>query len=150
VRQSDKIGLFAHGFTYSGHPVAAAVGVETLNIYEERAVLDHVRAVAPHFQERLHRLGAHSLVGEARGVGLMGAVELVRDKASKEAFDPALGIGGQAYELAQEEGLITRAVGDTLALCPPLIISDDEIDQLFDRLGAALDRTAAELHGRTA
>ena len=60
-----------------------------------------------------------------------------------------MGIGAQAYELAQEEGLITRAIGDTLALCPPLIISDDEIDQVFDRLGAALDRTAAELHRRT-
>jgi 4-aminobutyrate--pyruvate transaminase len=150
VRQSDKIGIFAHGFTYSGHPVAAAVAVETLKIYEERAILDHVRAVAPHFQERLHRLGAHPLVGEARGVGLIGALELVRDKASKEAFDPALGIGGQTYELAQEEGLIIRALGDTLAVCPPLIISDDEIDQLFDRLGTALDRTAAELHRRTA
>ncbi len=145
MRQSDKIGLFAHGFTYSGHPVAAAVANETLKIYEERAIFDHVRAIAPHFQQRLRRLAAHPLVGEARGVGLIGALELVRDKASKEAFDPALGIGGLAYTLAQEEGLIIRALGDTLAVCPPLIINDDEIDQLFDRLGAALDRTAAEL-----
>ena len=91
VRQSDTIGLFAHGFTYSGHPVAAAVAVETLNIYEERAVLDHVRAVAPHFQERLHFLGAHPMVGEARGLGLMGAVELVRDKASKRPSTPRWG-----------------------------------------------------------
>ena len=145
VAQSDKMGLFAHGFTYSGHPVAAAVALETLKIYEERGILDHVRAIAPHFQERLRRLGAHPLVGEARGVGLVGALELVRDKTSKEPFDPALGVGGLAYELAQEEGLIVRAIGDALAICPPLIISDDEIDQLFDRLGTALDRTAAEL-----
>ena len=150
VAQSDKMGLFAHGFTYSGHPVAAAVALETLKIYEERGILDHVRAIAPHFQERLRRLGAHPLVGEARGVGLVGALELVRDKTSKEPFDPALGVGGLAYELAQEEGLIVRAIGDVLAICPPLIISDDEIDQLFDRLGTALDRTAAELRRRTA
>ena len=150
VAESDKIGLFAHGFTYSGHPVAAAVAVETLKIYEERAILDHVRAVVPHFQERLRRLGAHPLVGEARGVGLVGGLELVSDKRSKEAFDPALGIGGLAYELAQEEGLIIRALGDTLGICPPLIVSDAEIDQLFDRLGTALDRTAAELPRRAA
>ena len=150
LRQSDKIGLLAHGFTYSGHPVAAAVAVETLKIYEERDILDHVRAVAPLFQERLRRFGAHPLVGEARGVGLVGALELVRDKATKEPFDPAQGVGALAYELAQEEGLITRAIGDTLALCPPLIISEDEIEQMFDRLGAALDRTAAELRRRIA
>ena len=109
-----------------------------------------MRAVAPLFQERLRRFGAHPLVGEARGVGLVGALELVRDKATKEPFDPAQGVGALAYELAQEEGLITRAIGDTLALCPPLIISEDEIEQMFDRLGAALDRTAAELRRRIA
>jgi len=150
VAESDKIGLFAHGFTHSGHPVAAAVAVEMLKIYEERAILDHVRAIVPHFQERLRLLGAHPLVGEARGVGLVGGLELVSDKRSKEAFNPALGIGGLAYELAQEEGLIIRALGDTLGICPPLIVSDAEIDQLFDRLGTALDRTAAELRARAA
>jgi len=150
VRQSDKIGIFAHGFTCSGHPVAAAVALETLKIYEERAILDHVRAIVPHFQERLRRLGAHPVVGEARGVGLVGALELVGDKASKQPFDPALGIGFLASELAQEEGLIVRALGDTLAICPPLIIDDGEIDRLFDRLGIAIDRTAAELRRRAA
>lgn len=150
VAQSEKIGLFAHGFTYSGHPVAAAVAVETLKIYEERAILDHVRAIAPHFQERLVRLGAHSMIGEARGIGLLGGLELVRDKTKREPFDPALGVGGLAAELAEEEGLIVRALGDTLAVCPPLIISNGEIDQLFDRLGTALDRTVAELRHRTA
>ncbi len=149
VAQSDKIGTFAHGFTYSGHPVAAAVAVETLKIYEERQILDHVRAVAPHFQDRLRRLGAHPLVGEARGVGLVGALELVRDKEGREPFDPALGVGGLAADMAQEEGLIVRAVGDSLAVCPPLIITDAEIDQLFDRMGAALDRTLVELRRRT-
>jgi 4-aminobutyrate--pyruvate transaminase len=149
VSLSDK-GPFAHGFTYSGHPVAAAVAVETLKIYEERATLDHVRAVAPHFQERLRALASHPLVGEARGIGLIGALELVSDKASKAEFDPAMMVGGLAAEMAQQEGLITRAMVDSLGVCPPLIINDDEIDQLFDRMGAALDRTAAELVRRAA
>ena len=145
VSESDKIGLFAHGFTHSGHPVAAAVAVETLKIYEERAILEHVRAVAPHFQDRVRDLGNHPLVGEARGVGLLGALELVRDKTSKEPFNSALGVGRLAFELAREEGLIVRAIGDSLAICPPLIINHSEIDKLFDRLGRALDRTLAEL-----
>jgi 4-aminobutyrate---pyruvate transaminase len=148
VRQSEKIGVFAHGFTYSGHPVAAAVGVETLKIYEERRILDHVRALMPHFQERLRQLGNHPLVGEARGMGLIGAIELVEDKPSKKSFDPAVAAGPLAAELALDNGLIVRAAGDTLALCPPLIIENEQIDQLFDRLASTLDQTHAELRRR--
>jgi 4-aminobutyrate--pyruvate transaminase len=148
VRQSEKIGVFAHGFTYSGHPVAAAVGVETLKIYEERRILDHVRSVMPHFQERLRQLGNHPLVGEARGMGLIGAVELVNDKQSKKSFDPTAGAGLLAADLALENGLIVRAAADAVAICPPLIINDREIDQLFDRLSLTLDQTQAELRQR--
>jgi 4-aminobutyrate--pyruvate transaminase len=150
VRQSEKIGVFAHGFTYSGHPVAAAVGVETLKIYEERRMLDHVRSVAPYFQERLRRLESHSLVGEVRGLGLIGALELARDKKTKEPFPATFAAGALAGELAQENGLILRAIGDTLALCPPLIIDEKRIDRIFDRLGPALDQAAAELKRRGA
>ena len=148
VRQSDKIGVFAHGFTYSGHPVAAAVGVETLKIYEERRILDHVRAVAPQFQKRLRQLAGHPLVGEVRGLGLIGAVELVEDKQTKKSFDPAAAAGPLAADLALENGLIVRAAGDTIAICPPLIIEDQEIDRLFDRLASALDQTQTELRRR--
>jgi len=148
VRQSEKIGVFAHGFTYSGHPVAAAVGVETLKIYEERRILDHVRAVMPLFQERLRKLGSHPLVGEARGMGLIGALELVQDKQSKKPFEAAVAVGALAAEMALEHGLIVRAAGDTLAICPPLIIEDKQIDQLFDRLSSTLDQTHAELRRR--
>ena len=149
VQQSEKIGVFAHGFTYSGHPVAAAVGVETLKIYEERRILDHVRSVMPHFQERLRQLGNHPLVGEARGMGLIGAVELVNDKQSKKSFNPAVGAGPLAADLALENGLVVRAMGDAVAICPPLIIDDGEIDQLFDRLSLSLDHTQAELRQRS-
>ena len=149
VNQSEKIGVFAHGFTYSGHPVAAAVGVETLKIYEERRIVDHVRAVMPHFQARLGQLGRHPLVGEARGLGLIGAVELVQDKKSKTPFDATVAAGARGAEMALQNGLIVRAAGDALAVCPPLIIEDEQIDQLFDRLNVALDQTHADLrrHG---
>ena len=150
VRESEKIGVFAHGFTYSGHPVAAAVGLETLKIYEDRRILEHVRSVMPYFQQRLRQLGAHPLVGEARGMGLIGALELVQDKPSKMPFDTAVAAGALAAELALENGLIIRAAGDALALCPPLIIETAQIDQLFDRLALTLDQTRAELKQRGA
>lgn len=148
VRQSEKISVFAHGFTYSGHPVAAAVGVETLKIYEERRTLDHVRAVMPHFQGRLRQLADHPLVGEARGLGLIGAVELVADKPSKKPFDAAVAAGPLGADMALDNGLIVRASGDALAICPPLIIEEKQIDQLFDRLESTLDQTYAELRRR--
>jgi 4-aminobutyrate--pyruvate transaminase len=141
VTQSEKLGLFGHGSTYGGHPVAAAVALETLNIYEDRNIVDHVRAVSPRLQDGLRKFSDHPLVGEARGIGLVGALELVRDKASKEAFDPKLGVGGYFQEQAENEGLIIRAIGDTIAVCPPLIITNEEIDELLGYLGRALDST---------
>jgi 4-aminobutyrate--pyruvate transaminase len=107
-----------------------------------------VRAVMPHFRERLRQLGSHPLVGEARGMGLIGAIELVEDKPSKKPFDAAVAAGPLAAEMAQDNGLIIRAAGDTLALCPPLIIEDGQIDQLFDRLATTLDEAHAELQRR--
>jgi 4-aminobutyrate---pyruvate transaminase len=148
VRQSEKIGTFAHGFTYSGHPVAAAVGVETLKIYEERRIVERVQSVIPHFQDRLRQLGLHPLVGEARGMGLIGAVELVQDKASKKPFDAAVAAGPLAADLALHNGLVVRAAGDAIAVCPPLIIETEQIDELFDRLALTLDQTNAELEQR--
>ncbi len=147
VDESRKIGTFGHGYTYSAHPVAAAVALETLKIYEERDILSQVRAVAPLFQRRLKALADHPLVGEARGVGLIGAIELVADKASKAPFDPAGRAGATVNALAQENGLIVRAMGDSVALCPPLVISEAEIGQMFDRLTAALDQAVPALRG---
>ncbi len=143
VSESEKIGVFAHGFTYSGHPVSSAVALETLKIYEERNILSHVRAIAPRMQDRLRRLGDHAIVGEARGVGLVGAVELVANKATKASFDPKAAVGPYLAKRAQQQGLIVRAIGDTIAVCPPLIIAGGEIDMLFDRLQLALDDTLA-------
>ncbi|EHK52902.1 aspartate aminotransferase family protein [Allomesorhizobium alhagi] len=148
VKESAEIGTFGHGFTYSGHPVACAVALETLKIYEERDIVGHVRSVMPRFQSRLSALGDHPLVGEARGRGLIGTLELVRDKASKEPFDAALGIAAHAGKRAQVHGVITRALGDTVNLCPPLAITEAEIDDLFDCITRALDDTHEWIGGR--
>ena len=144
-RQNRRVRPWLHLFRASGR---RAVALETLKIYEERDILDHVRAVMPHFQERLRQLERHPLVGEARGMGLIGAIELVEDKQSKKSFEPAVAAAPLAAELALDNGLIVRAAGDALAVCPPLIIEDAEIDQLFDRLASTLDQTHAELRRR--
>jgi Adenosylmethionine-8-amino-7-oxononanoate aminotransferase len=147
VEESKKIGTFGHGYTYSAHPVAAAVAIETLKIYEERETVGHVQAVTPLFQRRLKALADHPLVGEARGIGLIGAIELVADKATKTPFDPVGRAGAVVNAFAQENGLITRAMGDSLALCPPLIIGEDDINAVFDRLTASLDAAVPVLRG---
>jgi len=141
--ESRKIGTFGHGFTYSGHPVCAAVALRNLELMEERRILDHVRKVTPRFQKRLKALGDHLLVGEARGIGLIGACELVADKVQKRPFRPDQGVGPYCALRAQEHGLIVRALGDTIAFCPPLIIQEEEIDELFDRFVLALNDTEA-------
>ncbi|NJL08348.1 MAG: aminotransferase class III-fold pyridoxal phosphate-dependent enzyme [Methylacidiphilales bacterium] len=139
--ESRKIGSFGHGFTYSGHPVGAAVALKVLEIYQRDRIFEQAAAKAPQFQARLKAFADHPLVGEVRGMGLIGAVEMVADKATKRAFDPKKGVGPKAMAFAQEEGVLIRSLGDSMAVCPPLIITPDEIDDLFDRLGRTLDRT---------
>jgi len=143
-RLSGEIGTFGHGFTYSAHPVSAAVAVETLKIYEERNTVGHVRSVMGRFQDGLRAFADHPLVGEVRGIGLVAGVELVSDKATKKSFEPSDGVGPYFAQQALEHGLIVRAIpGDTITLCPPLIITPDEIDDLLARFGKTLDDTAA-------
>ena len=137
--ESGKIGTFGHGFTYSGHPVAAAVALKTIEIYQERDIVGHVRDVAPRFLARLAKLGEHPLVGEAKGVGLLGGIEIVADKKTKANFDPSKTVAATIARFAEEEGVITRPLlGDRIALCPPLVIDEAEIDELFDRFERAL------------
>ncbi|KAB2912368.1 MAG: aminotransferase class III-fold pyridoxal phosphate-dependent enzyme [Hyphomicrobiaceae bacterium] len=146
LEESGKHGVFAHGFTYSGHPLACAVALKTIEIYERINIVAHVRRVAPIFALRLNALADHPLVGDARSVGLLGALELVKNKRSKENFDPKLGVGGRVARFAEEEGLICRAVGgDNIGLCPPLIIDGAEINAMFDMMGRALDKAEAWL-----
>ena len=140
--ESRKIGTFGHGFTYSGHPVAAAVALKVLEIYARERMAEAVAGKEPHFQARLAALAQHPLVGEARGLGLVGAVELVADKASKRSFDAKAGVAARAVQFTEEEGAIVRFLpSDVISLCPPLIITRAELDALFDALALALDRT---------
>ncbi|MBT3264168.1 MAG: aminotransferase class III-fold pyridoxal phosphate-dependent enzyme [Acidiferrobacteraceae bacterium] len=140
--QSRKHGALGMGYTYGGHPVSCAVALETLKIYEERDTVGHVRSVAPRFQERLAQLGSSPLVGEARGVGLIGALELVMDKNSKEQFPAEVKAGATLAARAQARGLIVRALpGDVIGICPPLIITEAQIDELFDSLAEAVSET---------
>ena len=141
VGQSEKLGLFGHGGTYAGHPVSAAVALETLNIYEERDIVDHVQKMAPLLQAGLHYFSDHPLVGEVRGVGLIAGVELIKDKKTKEPFDPKIAVGAQCQSFTLENGLIIRAVGDTIAFCPPLIINEVEIAELVASFSKGLDQT---------
>jgi 4-aminobutyrate--pyruvate transaminase len=141
---SAKIGVFAHGFTASGHPVATAVALENLNIIEERDLVGNCAALAPQFQARLREFAGHAYVGEARGIGLIGALELVADKKSKAAFEKPGAVGARLAELCQEEGLIIRAIGDIIAFCPPLVINSAEVDEMFDRFARALARLPSD------
>ena len=141
VEPSGKAGLFGHGFTYSGHPVSAAVALRTLEIYEERKLYEHVRDITPQFQTRLAALGDHPLVGEARGIGLVGAVELVANKQTKATFDASLAIGAKCMNFCQDHGLIVRAIGDAVAVCPPYIVTDEDVDEIFDLFRNGLDDT---------
>jgi len=141
IGQSEKLGVFGHGSTYAGHPVSAAVALETLTIYEERNIVGHVRQVSPDLQNGLRRFADHPLVGEVRGIGLVGAVELVKDKETKMAFEPKSGVGARCQNFAYEHGLIIRALGDSLAFCPPLVISKDETNELLDCFEKALNDT---------
>jgi 4-aminobutyrate--pyruvate transaminase len=119
-----------------------------LKIYEERDLISHAREMAPRMQLWLRRFENHALVGEVRGIGLIGAIELVANKAAKTPFDPKAGVGGFLAKRAQHHGLIIRPLVDTIAFCPPLIIKEDEIDLLFERFSRALDDTSAMVHER--
>lgn len=140
-----------HGFTYSGHPVSAAIGLEVLRLYTEGGVLANGHARGPAFGECLRALSDHPLVGEVRWRGLLGALELVSDKVSRSGFDPALGLADRLFHRAYENGVIFRAFADgTVGLAPALICSEDEIALIFARLRKTLDDVLDEPEVRRA
>jgi 4-aminobutyrate--pyruvate transaminase len=143
VDESRKIGTFGHGFTYSGHPTCAAVALKNLELLESRNIVLHVQTISPRFMARLAGLSDHPLVGEARGIGLIGGCELVADKADRLPFDPQKGVGAYCALQCQERGLIVRSLGDAVAFCPPLIITETQIDDMFDIFVEALGATEA-------
>ncbi|MFJ4192469.1 aspartate aminotransferase family protein [Pseudomonas sp. NPDC089534] len=138
VSQSERLGAFVHGLTATGHPVATAVALENIRIIEERDLVGHVQRLAPVFQERLQAFADHPLVGDVRGVGLMGGIELVADKARKQPFSQPGILGSYVFRQAHQHGLIVRAIYDTIAFCPPLITTQDDVDAIFDAFGKTL------------
>jgi putrescine aminotransferase len=147
----DQGGEFYHGFTYSGHPAACAVSIACLDIMQRERVIERVRdTLAPYFAEKLGRLAAHPLVGEVRTLGLLGALELVPAKPQRRFFDNRGDVGTLCRDLCVQNGVVSRAVRDTMILAPPLVITPAEIDELVARLGRALDATAEAVFGRRA
>jgi putrescine aminotransferase len=141
-----KGGEFAHGFTHSAHPVCAAVALANLQIIQRENLVERVRdVVGPYLQRRWAELASHPLVGEVRGVGLLGALELVKQKEPRTWFEPRGKVGERCRDNAIAEGLVMRATRDTMIIAPPLVIAEAGIDELVDKAWRTLDRTLAGL-----
>lgn len=139
-------GEFAHGFTYSGHPVSSAVASENIRILSEEKIVERVRyETGPYFQERLRELSDHPLVGEVRGVGLIAGIELIKDKSSRVRFEPEQKVGIRCRDIAAKRGLIMRAIEDSMVLSPPLIITKSQIDDLVKIAFDSVDETLKTL-----
>ncbi len=138
---SEQVGIFGHGYTYTGHPVACAAALKTLEIYKRDKLFENAAAVGGYMQERLREFSDHPLVGEVRGTGLIAAVELMQDKHTRTSFGDGR-VGAIAKQFCQEQGLLIRAVaGNSLAFCPPLIISKEQVDEIITKFDAALELT---------
>jgi len=139
-------GEFNHGFTYSGHPVAAAVALANIDLMKRDNIVEYVASdTGPYFQKCLRELGAHPLVGEVRGIGLFGAIELVKDRETRELFDPVGKVGGLCRDHCFDSGLVMRATSDSMILSPPLVISKNEIDEIVEKARSCLDMTARDI-----
>jgi 4-aminobutyrate--pyruvate transaminase len=145
MAQSDKNGAFIHGYTYAGHPVAASVALETLKIYEEMDLLGHVSSVEPVFRREIGALVDHPMVGNFNSIGLIGGIEIVQDKATKQDWPAGANLTTRLDAHARANGLILRITGNRVAFSPPLIITAEEIRELARRLRLTLDATHAEL-----
>jgi 4-aminobutyrate--pyruvate transaminase len=145
LAESDKLGSFAHGYTHSGHPVATAVALEVLKIYEEMDVTARARRLGRRMIGGLQRLAGHPLVGDVTGVGLIAGIELVRDKPTRAGYAPDGRAGKMVERIGHDHGLLLRVIGDRIAFAPPLVISEEEIDEMLARLGRTLDASHRQL-----
>ena len=141
IEQSANAGAFGHGYTYSGHPVACAVANKALEIYQRDQIFEKAAVTGDYLQQRIREFADHPLVGEVRGSGLLGAIELVANKQTGEPFANGA-VGAYAQKAAQDQGLLIRAVaGSSLGICPPLIITTQQIDEMIEKLAVALDNS---------
>ncbi|MCZ4351241.1 aspartate aminotransferase family protein [Roseovarius aestuarii] len=145
AEESNKIGVLGHGFTCGGHPVAAAVALENIAIIEERDLVENAQKMGARMQAGLAEFSDHPLVGEVRGVGLIAAVELTHDKSASTPPEPTGALGSAMNGITLANGLVSRNMIDTMALCPPLIISENEVDQIVQIMGASLDQLQRSL-----
>ena len=145
AEETGRIGVLGHGFTGAAHPVGAAVALENLNIIEERDLVGHAAELGMMFQKGLRDFESHPLVGEARGAGLIGALELVTDKATKKGLDAPGQLGALGNAAFLENGVISRNMYDAMAFCPPLIITEDQVSDMFNRVESALDKVAKDI-----
>ena len=145
AEESGRIGVLGHGYTSGAHPVGAAVALENLNIIEERGLVAHAAELGVMFQNALREFESHPLVGEARGVGLIGALDLVTDKAAKKGLEAPGQLGALANAAFMENGVISRNLYDALAFCPPLIITEDQVKDMFQRVEIALEHVAKDI-----
>ena len=138
----NKGSDFNHGFTYSGHPAACAVALENIRILKDEKIIEKAKnELSPYLQKKWLALGDHPLVGEARGVGMVGALELVKDKNTKTSYPSDQNVGTICRDFCFNNGLIMRAVGDAMIICPPLVISHSEINELIEKAKLCLDLT---------
>lgn len=147
--EADRIGVFGHGFTYSGHPVTSAVAADVLRIYRDMDAPDRADTLGKHLFAALRsRVAPHPLVGEVRGAGFLAGIELVADKHTHDAFDPALKVGTLVERRCRAHGIMIRNMGDVISICPPFIMTTQQVDQLVDAIAAALDDAYSELKNR--
>ena len=143
--QANELGVFGHGFTYSAHPLSAAVALKTLEIYEEKNIVNHVKMMEKSFIERVTNLEKYDFVGDTRAIGLIGAIEFVSQPGSNKKPDPSRKVAAKIQQKIQDEGVILRSLpGDSLAFCPPLIIKESQIHEMFDKIDNALSSTDFE------
>ncbi len=141
--KADALGIFGHGYTYSAHPVCAAVALRAQQLMQERDIVGHVRGLAPRFAERVSRMDRFDFIGDTRAIGLIGAMEFSAAPQGRSKFDPAVRIAARAVAKIQEHGVILRALpGDIIGFCPPLVITEAELDDMFDRIDAAMEAFA--------
>lgn len=137
---AEEFEEFPHGFTTAGHPVGCAIALKAVDIILNQGVFNNIGNVSPHFQERLQSFASHPHIGEARGIGLMGALELVGDKENKTRFPPDQPVAEQIANMALKNGLICRPIGQAIVVAPPFIITRDQIDELFDKLQKTIEQ----------
>lgn len=141
----EKIEEFPHGFTASGHPVGCAIALKAIDVVTNEGLADNVKRLAPRFEEGMKRLAEHPNIGEYRGVGFMWALEAVKDKATKEPFPPTLSVSERIANTCTDHGLICRPLGQSIVLCPPFTMNEEQMDEMFEKLGQALDQVFREV-----